>query len=206
GRAFHGSPVGASVSAIMETVTTNFVGGTNLPSVLAAPRVGNGSVTLVWSALEGGSYQMEAATDLSSWSVLATNVAANQISGSWTDAPASDHRCYRVARTSLAAFDSAGTTLFTSGSVAPGGSASRGSTVTVTITLPSFPPWPPASAPISSVTLAGTIVGTGVSDSTQGSVVATFTIPANAPTGAQNIVVVFNFGPTYTLTGGFTIN
>jgi hypothetical protein len=76
----------------------------------------------------------------------------------------------------------------------------------VTITLPATPPWPPANAPISSVTLAGTIAGTSISDSVQGQVIATFTIPANAPTGAQNIVVVFNAGPTYTLTGGFTIN
>jgi hypothetical protein len=29
--------------------------------------------------------------------------------------------------------------------------------------------------------------------------------PDDAPTGAQNIVVVFSPGPTYTLTGGLTI-
>ena len=88
----------------------------------------------------------------------------------------------------------------------PGGSANRGTTVTVTITLPTTPPWPPANAPISSVTLAGTISGTNISDATQGTVIATFVIPSNAPTGAQNVVVVFNMGPTYTLPGGFTIN
>jgi hypothetical protein len=77
----------------------------------------------------------------------------------------------------------------------------------VTITLPSSPPWPPANAPIASVTLAGTINGTSISDATQGTVVATFTIPANAATGAQNVVVTFmSPGPTYTLTGGFTLN
>ena len=60
--------------------------------------------------------------------------------------------------------------------------------------------------PSSSVTLAGTINGTSISDCTQGTVIATFAIPANAATGAQNIVVTFTSGPTYTLTGGFTIN
>jgi hypothetical protein len=78
----------------------------------------------------------------------------------------------------------------------------------VTITLPTTPPWPPANAPITSVTLAGTIVGTNVSDATQGTVLATFAIPANAPTGAQTVVVTFTSPgpPPYTFTGGFTIN
>jgi hypothetical protein len=37
-------------------------------------------------------------------------------------------------------------------------------------------------------------------------VIATFAIPANAPTAAGTIVVTFNPAPTYTFTGGFTIN
>jgi hypothetical protein len=116
-----------------------------------------------------------------------------------------------VARASVAAYDSAGTTTISTGagggiSVAPGGSASPGTTVTVTITLPTNPPWPPGNAPITSVVLAGSLTGTAVSDATSGTVLATFTLPANAAAGAQNLVVTFNNGPTYTLTGGFTIN
>ena len=57
-----------------------------------------------------------------------------------------------------------------------------------------------------SVTLSGTIVGTGIVRVDVGTVQATFAIPANAATGAQNIVVTFNPAPTYTLTGGLTIN
>jgi len=37
-------------------------------------------------------------------------------------------------------------------------------------------------------------------------VIATFAIPAGAPTGAQNLVIVFNPAPTYTMNGAFTIN
>jgi hypothetical protein len=74
--------------------------------------------------------------------------------------------------------------------------------VTITITAP--PMLPPANAPITSVTLAGTIVGSNVSYTTQGIVTATFAIPANAPTGLQNIVVQFN-APSYTVSG-LTIN
>ena len=54
--------------------------------------------------------------------------------------------------------------------------------------------------------LAGSIAGTAITDSTQGTVLGTFTIPSNASTGAQNIVVTFSNGPTYTLSGEFTIN
>lgn len=206
GRAYYGSPVGGSVSSIAETVVTNFLGNTNLTSTLNAPGMNDGTVTLSWSAVEGGSYQVEATTNFSSWTVLATNISPNQITGGYTNVTSLPDRFYRVGRTSVATFDSAGTTTTSTGSVAPGGSASRGSTVAVTITLPTMPPWPPANAPISGVTLAGGISGAGISDSTQGTVIATFTIPSNASTGAQNIVVAFQSGPAYTLTGGFTIN
>ena len=77
--------------------------------------------------------------------------------------------------------------------------------MTVTITLPSTPPNPPASAPITSVTLGGSITGTGITDSTAGTVVATFVIPSGASTGLQSIVIVFTSGPTYTVSG-LTIN
>jgi hypothetical protein len=209
GRGFYGSPVGGTVSSISETVVTNFLGNTNLTSTLHSPGVNNGTVTLSWSAIEGGSYQVEATTNLadsSSWTVLGTGVSPDQNSGGYTNVTSLDKRFYRVGRTSVATFDSAGTTTFSTSSVAPGGSANRGSTVTVTITLPSSPPNPPANAPISSVTIGGSIGGANISDSTQGTVVATFTIPSNAPTGAQNVVVTFQSGPAYTLTGGFTIN
>ena len=205
GRAFYGDPVGGAVQSITEAVVTNFLGNTNLAATLATPVIGNGTVTIAWSALEGGTYQVEAATNIansSSWTVIADGVPANRTTGSYTNGLASGREFYRVARTAVANFDSVDIT----SSVAPGGSAARGSTVTVTITLPSSPPWPPANAPISSVTLAGSIGGTSISDSTQGTVIATFAIPSNAATGAQNVVVTFQNGPTYTLTGGFTIN
>ncbi len=206
GRGFYGSPTGGTVSSISETVVTNFLGNTNLTSTLNTPGANNGTVTLSWSAVEGGSYQVEATTNFSSWTVLATNVLPNQILGGYTNVTSLANRFYRVGRTSVAAFDSAGTTTIGTGAVAPGGSASRGSTVIVTITLPTTPPNPPANAPITSVTLAGSISGTNISDSTQGTVTATFTIPSNASTGAQDIVITFTSGPTYTLSGGFTIN
>ncbi len=210
GRAFFGNPTGASVASLSETVTTNFNGGPNLRELLNAPLRSGNNVVLTWSGVEGGTYRVQAASDLSNqgWVSVSTNNVSGAVAGTGTDTngATNSYRFYRVQRIGLANYDGSTGGSGGSTSVAPGGSASRGTTVTVTITLPTTPPWPPANAPISSVTLAGTISGTNVSDSTQGQVVATFSIPANAPTGAQNVVVVFNSGPTYTLTGGFTIN
>jgi len=206
GFGYYGNPAGGTVSIIAETVVTNFLGNTNLISTMNSPAVKNGSVTLTWSAIEGGSYQVEATTNLTSWTILQSGVSPNQITGGYTNTTSLDKRFYRVGRTSVASFDSAGTTTFSTSSVAPGGSASRGQTVTVTITLPSSPPNPPANAPITSVVLAGSITSTSNTDSTQGTVVSTFTIPSNASTGAQNVVVTFQSpAPTYTISS-FTVN
>lgn len=214
GRGFYGNPTGGAVSVISEPVATNFLGYTNLVSTLNPPSVKTGSVTLTWSALEGGSYEIQSTTNLanSPWTTLASSVSPNEITGAYTNNTSLPRNFYRVGRTGVAPYQGAGTTLFTTSSVAPGGSANPGQTVTVTITLPSSPPSPPANAPITSVTLTNTvsstsIAGTSISDSSQGTVVATFAIPSNAAAGAQNVVVVFQSpAPTYTLQSGFTIN
>ncbi len=209
GRTFYGSPTGAAVTSLAETVTTNFVGGPMLSPALNPPAVNNGMVTLTWSATEGGTYRVESTTNLTSWTTNASGLAAALNSGAYTNASPESAKFYRVARTALAAYDPVGgTSGGTGGFVAPGGSVSRGSgtNITVTITLPASPPQPPADRVPVSVTLAGTISGTGISRPAVGTVVATFAIPANAPTGAQNIVIVFNPAPTYTMTGAFTIN
>ena len=200
GRAFYANPTGA-VATISEPVTTNYLGGPNATPSLNAPTVKNGAVTLTWSATEGGTYMVQSSTNFSAWTTNSTTVVAVLNAASYTNNSSDNCRFYRVAQTALATYDA----VSVSGTVAPGGSATRGTTVTVTITLPSTPPWPPANAPITSVTLAGSIAGTSISDSTQGTVIATFTIPANASTGAQNIVVVFTSGPTYTVSS-LTLN
>ncbi len=114
-----------------------------------------------------------------------------------------NYRFYRVAQTALATYDSAGsgTAAASSGGGAsyavPGNSTvSRGSgtNITLVITLPGNPPSPPANAPITSVTL-GSLTATSFSDATSGTVLANFTIPSNATTGEQTVVVTFTSGP-----------
>ena len=215
GRQFYGSPTGGAAT-ITETVTTHFQGGPNKASTWTSPSVAvaGGNVTLTWSAVEGGTYQVAATPDLATTftaltpTVLAADDAASKVETG--GATGNTRRFYKVTRTALATFDANGFNYTQSGgggnSVAPGGSAARGTTVTITITLPTTPQQPPANLVPTSVTLAGTIAGASISRPAQGTVLATFVIPAGAPTGAQNIVVSFTPAPTYTMTGAFTIN
>ena len=210
GRGFYGSPVGGSVPAIPEPVVTNFLGNTNLVSTLNPPAVSRGTVTLTWSALEGGSYEVGATTNLadaSSWTVLASGISPDQTTGGFTNETSLGRQFYRVARTSVAPFEGAGTTVFAVTVNVPDGSAGRGQTVLLTITLPASPPWPPANAPITGVTV-GSLSCSNISDATQGTVQALCVIPSDyTPTGLQNVVVTFQSpAPTYTFTAGFTIN
>ena len=213
GRGYYGTPSGGTVTSITDTVATNFLGYTNLVQKLNSPVVAKGAVTLTWSAVEGGSYEVEASTNLTSWTVLASNLSPNQITGSYTNNTTLARNNYRVLRTAVAAYDSAGATSIngsggTGGGAtvdAPGGTVSPGTTVTVSITLPANPPAPPANAPITTVKLGG-ISGTAISDATSGTVIATFVIPANATAGTENIVVTFaSPGPTITVANALTI-
>jgi len=216
GRQYYGSPTGGSAT-ISETVTTFFDGGPNKVETASSPAVNNatGDVTLTWSAAEGGTYQVQASSDLGTWTNLTPTVTAADDTASYTETGAKNShtkRYYRLTRTSLASFDTNGfdyTTTSGGGtttSVAPGGSAARGTTVTVTVTLPTTPPNPPSNVVPASITIGGTITGTSISRPSATTAQATFVIPANTTTGAKNVVVVFSPGPTYTLTGGFTIN
>jgi hypothetical protein len=208
GRAFYGSPTGGAVTTLAETVTTNFVGGPKAAASLNKPAVNNGVVTLTWSAIEGGTYRVESATNLTSWTTNATGLVATLNTGVYTNNSTDTQKFYRVAMTALANYDPVsgasggdGTTF-----AVPGGSVSRGSgtNITLTITLPGNPPSPPANAPITSVTM-GSLTATSTSYATQGTVLANFTIPANATLGAQTVVVQFSI-PTFTFANGFTIN
>lgn len=220
GRGYYGNPTGGAVTSITENVVTNFIGGPNSTPALNTPSVSGGTVTLTWSATEGGTYMVESTTNFTSWNTNSTAVSAILNGASYTNYPTDKFRFYRVAQTSLASYDPVGSGGGTSTGgtyLVPGGSVSRGTgtNITLNITLStggSNPPTlPPADAPITSVTL-GSLTATSSSDAMQGTVLASFAIPSNATTGTQNVVVTFGIppgqsqAPTFTLSGGFTIN
>ena len=210
-RSYYGSPTGGAATSITEPVATSFVGG---PQTLdraggVSGTLGTGPVTLTWNGVEGGIYTIEASNTLAGWSSIATNVVVTggAIGGIVETGPAlsTDRRFYRTVRPGVSAYDSTGFAGTTGGgnptSVAPGGSAARGTAVDVTIT---FSGNVPVNVQPVTATLAVSISGINTSRPATNQVKATFAIPAGAATGAQTIVVAFP-GPTFTLTGAFTI-
>ncbi len=118
GRWYLDTPTGGTTTTTVMNadtpLTLYFKGATNLPAVLSAPSVSSGNVTLVWSAVEGGTYQVNVTTNpvASAWStntaltVTATNNTAATIETGAATTYAK--RFYRLNRTGIATFDSAG--------------------------------------------------------------------------------------------------
>lgn len=219
GRAFFGTPTGASVTALTESVATNFVGGPGATPKLQRPNIDRsaGTVTLVWNSVEGGAYQVESSAALGAWSTNTTGVTSQGVIAEYSMNDTGGAHFFRVLRTALATFDavtnaSAGATGGIQ-SIVPN-SGMRGGSVTATITLAANaqPGVPPQNAPILSVTL-GSITATSLSRPTQYTIQATFALGSNATVGPQTVTVVFPGPPnnptasvTYTLAGGFTIH
>jgi hypothetical protein len=110
-RWFYGTPTGSSVTTVSETVTNYFKGGAALQEAGGTPSVQSGNVTFTWSAVEGGTYLVEATSDLSAWSTLSSGVTASTNSASLVDTAGATNyarRFYRATRESLASYDSNG--------------------------------------------------------------------------------------------------
>ena len=105
GRSYYGNPTGTNLTVISEAVTTNFVGGANAELRLATPAVSNNVVTLVWSATEGGTYQVTSSGDLNSWTTNASGIPATFNRGTNTASASATNRFFRATRTSLATYD-----------------------------------------------------------------------------------------------------
>lgn len=104
GRSYYGNPTGGTVTSITEPVTTNFIGGANAALMLSSA-VSNQTVTLTWSATEGGTYRVESTADFSTWTTNAANVPASRNTGSASEAAVGERKFYRVTRTGLATYD-----------------------------------------------------------------------------------------------------
>jgi hypothetical protein len=223
GRAYYGSATGGSVTSIAETVVTNFVGGPNGAFSINAPTVTDPTVTLTWSSVDGGTYQVESSTNLSAWTTNATSVVSQGIHTQTNLNNNASALFYRVARTALVTYDPVnGTTTGGGGqtiTVTPN-SGNRGQnniSVTAVISASATPPVPPhTGAPVQTFTV-GSLTVTGASytynsGSGSGTVTGTLTIPSNATTNGQTVTITFSpppgqqTGPTYVQASGFTIN
>ncbi|OYW73184.1 MAG: hypothetical protein B7Z37_22530 [Verrucomicrobia bacterium 12-59-8] len=113
-RWYYGSPTGGAITSVTETVTNYFKGGENLSETasMGAVNTSTGDVTLSWTSVEGGSYLIQASTDLTTWSTLATAqpAAANATNTSVTESNATSdgRRFYKIQRSALATYDGGG--------------------------------------------------------------------------------------------------
>jgi len=117
GRWFYGSVTGGSSTVTVMNadtpLTQYYKGGPNTAEkwVSSPVAVSSGNVTLSWSAVEGGTYQVSASNDLTSWTPLTPTVTASGNSATKTETGGSTSntgRFYKVTRTSLATYDSNG--------------------------------------------------------------------------------------------------
>lgn len=122
-RAYFGDPTGGAPDGLPDSdegaavVTTIFEGGPEKFDNITTTSVGtptNDDVTLVWSGVEGAGYVVEESTDLGItdiWDALNSEFVADWDLLSVEDTGAlgtNERKFYRVARTDLAPFDSAG--------------------------------------------------------------------------------------------------
>ena len=158
GGGYYGTPTGGTVSSLSETVVTNYLGGPNASSQLSAPSVANNTVTLVWSAVQGGTYEIEASTNLTTWTNKTANITAQSNTVQANFSGNGQHEFYLAVMTNLASYDP----VTSSGSSGSGGISSvsptshaRGASFVLTIYLNSNanPGLPPANAPVNSVTI-----------------------------------------------------
>lgn len=221
GRAYYGNVRGGTVTSIAETVVTNFVGGPNGAFSLGPPVRQDSTVTLTWSSVDGGTYQVESTTDLNSWSTNATNVASQGIDTQTNLSNSASAGFYRVARTALANYDPVtGTTGGGGGGQAitltPNAGTHGQNNLSISAVISSSNPQVPThtGAPIATFTI-GSISVTGASyvyNGSTGTVTGTLSIPVNAALGGQTVTITFSpppgqsTGPTYTQANGFTIN
>jgi YHYH protein len=120
GRLYYSRPLGGVVTSITESVTPFFSGGPKKELQVATPALtpANGNVTLTWSAIDGGTYDVQASTNLSAWTTLHTSTPQAQL---LTPTPASTRtfteaagavgtltRFYRVQQLNLAPYDATG--------------------------------------------------------------------------------------------------
>ncbi len=212
GAGYYGNPTGGTVSSLTETVTTNYLGGPNASLALSAPVKSNNTVTLVWTATQGGTYQIQASTNLTTWTNKAVNITAQGSTAQTSFSGNGQAEFYKAVRTNLASYDPVSSSASGSGitSVSPT-SYGLGTNFVLTIYLNAnaSPQPPPQNAPVNSVTI-GSISGTSLTHVSQTEVQATFNL--SGATGAQTVTVVFPGPPddpsdvvTYTLVNGFTV-
>ena len=204
GRQFYGNTTGGATDATTMNadtpLTTQFLGGANTTLAIKSANVSNGTVTLTWSAVEGGTYSVDASTNQSSWTSKATGLVSTGTvkSSSYTALSSSGTEYGRVNRTALATYDSAGQTAATVSQSATTSYLTGTPVVAPTVTTPTS-----ASITSNSAILGGNVTSSGGATITVRGVVfaatATNSNPQIGGTGVTNLT-------TTGTTGVFTVS
>ena len=190
GRQYYGTPSGGAVASISEAVTVHWQGGPNkqeTPESITSSAANN-DVEIVWSAVEGGTYQITAGDTPSTDQTVSTPTLSGSDKLVYKDTGArSSHasRFYRANRTALATFDTNGFNY-----TPPGGGT--GSTVSFTFTFPTNPMLPPQNA-ITSITLGG--VTTAITSYTQATGSATLSFDNSTLSSGTAYPAILTFTP-----------
>lgn len=190
GRQYYGTPSGGAVASISEAVTVHWQGGPNKQETpeSVTPSAANNDVEIVWSAVEGGTYQITAGDTPSTDQTVSTPTLSGSDKLVYKDTGArSSHasRFYRANRTALATFDTNGFNY-----TPPGGGT--GSTVSFTFTFPTNPMLPPQNA-ITSITVGG--VATAVTSYTQATGSATLSFDNSTLSSGTAYPAILTFTP-----------
>ena len=108
GRNFYGTPSGGNVDTIPANANLSFAGGPSTQHQLGEVSKNGGVVTLTWSSVEGGSYQVENSTNLETWTEEGSEIIANDTSNTTVSRAGNTARFYRLKRTGIAAYDQTG--------------------------------------------------------------------------------------------------
>jgi len=101
----YGAPATLNFTSVETPNVTNFLGGAEATTTLEAPQLAGSTVTLTWSTVEGGSYQIETSTNFPAWNVAATSVTATGATLQTNLPTAGAGQFFRVARTGLNDYD-----------------------------------------------------------------------------------------------------
>ena len=112
GKQYYGTPNAGNATTVPANAVEMFNGGPNTQPAVLAPTVDPASdtVTLTWSSVDGGTYKVEASSNLQSWTTLnpAIPAAPGTTSTPFTESISTQthpKRFYKVTRTGLATFD-----------------------------------------------------------------------------------------------------
>lgn len=211
-RWFYGSPTGGMVTSIAETVTNYFKGGESLSETASLDTVdtSSGDVTLSWTSVEGGSYQIQASADLSSWTTLAAAQPATANSSKTTviegSATGAGRRFYKVQRSALAAYDGGGGITYAAPTAATGAASAVGSgTATLNATVNPNGASTTVSFEYGTTTSYGSTTGSStLTGSTSTAVSSDLTGLAAETTYHCRVVATNSYGTTYGSDVSFT--